>query len=367
MQKTSEIAVIGGGLVGMAIAYGLARRGESVVVLDGADDALRAARGNFGLVWVQGKGASCPNYARWSLHSANRWQAFADELEARTGVSVGFERPGGFNIAETAEELAAKVAVMQQLAASEPALTYDVLDHEALAERVPAIGDHVAGAIYSPHDGHVSPLYTLRALFTAFTQTGGTYVPNARVTNITPRAGAFHLDIEGGRTLDAGRVVLAAGLANRDLAPMVGLSAPVRPMRGQILVTERVAPFLSNPTIYVRQTVEGSVMLGDSAEDVGFDDGVTPDVIADIARRAISPFPLLRNVRVVRAWGALRVMTSDGLPIYEASRACPGAFLTTCHSGVTLAAAHCDTIVPWIMGGERPTLLEPFHAQRFAV
>lgn len=94
MQKTSEIAVIGGGLVGMAIAYGLARRGESVVVLDGADDALRAARGNFGLVWVQGKGASCPSYARWSLHSANRWQAFADELEARTGVSVGFERPG---------------------------------------------------------------------------------------------------------------------------------------------------------------------------------------------------------------------------------------------------------------------------------
>ena len=361
-----DVAVVGGGLVGMAIAFGLAKRGQKVIVCDGEDNSLRAARGNFGLVWVQGKGTKCTNYARWSLHSADTWQGFSDDLEARTGVSVGFQRPGGFNIAMQPDELATKAAMMQGLFEAEPRLKYEVLDRNALAERLPAIGPDVAGAIYSPNDGHVNPLYTLRALFAAYEQAGGEYAPNARVSDITPSGGAFRLTV-GDSTLNAGRVVLAAGLGNRTLAPMVGLSAPVKPLRGQILVTERVQPFLAYPTIYVRQTVEGSVMVGDSAEDVGFDDNVTPDVLGDIARRAIAPFPILKNVRLVRAWGALRVMTPDGLPIYEESTAHPGAFLATCHSGVTLAAAHCETIVPWILGADRPTLLDSFYAKRFAV
>lgn len=365
MHKTYDIAVIGGGLVGMAIAYGLAKRGQKVVVCDGEDGSLRAARGNFGLVWVQGKGSACTNYARWSLHSANTWQGLADELLDRTGVSVGFERPGGFNIAQTPEELAVKVDSMSKLFAAEPDLKFEVLDRAELARRLPAVGPDVAGAIYSPNDGHVSPLYTLRALFTAFEQVGGEYAPNVRVNDIRPTGDGFRIQV-GDQTIETAKVVLAAGLGNRDLAPMVGLSAPVKPLRGQILVTERVKPFLSNPTIYVRQTVEGSVMLGDSAEDVGFNDGVTPDVIADIARRAIAPFPILKDVRVVRAWGALRVMTPDGLPIYEQSTDYPGAFLATCHSGVTLAAAHCETLVPWILGAERPALLDQFYAKRFA-
>jgi glycine/D-amino acid oxidase-like deaminating enzyme len=374
MHKSYDIAVVGGGLVGMAIAFGLAKRGAKVLVCDGADDALRAARGNFGLVWVQGKGANCVNYARWSLHSADTWQGFADDLQTRTAVAVGFERPGGFNIAQRPEELQARAAVMQGLCEAEPRLRYEVLEHKALARRLPAIGPDVAGAIYSPNDGHVNPLYTLRALFSAYAQAGGDYAPNANVLEIVPRAGAFRLhvgnssgDPSADRTYDAGRVVLAAGLGNRVLAPMVGLSAPVKPLRGQILVTERIQPFLAYPTIYVRQTVEGSVMIGDSAEDVGFDDSVTPDVLADIARRAIEPFPILQNARLVRAWGALRVMTPDGLPIYEESTAHPGAFLATCHSGVTLAAAHCETIAPWILGAARPAILEPFYAKRFAV
>nr|WP_240755994.1 hypothetical protein [Pandoraea sp. XY-2] len=59
-------------------------------------------------------------------------------------------------------------------------------------------------------------------------------------------------------------------------------------------------------------------------------------------------------------------MTDDGLPIYEASEACPGAFLATCHSGVTLAAAHCEILAPWILGAPRPALLDHFYAKRFA-
>jgi glycine/D-amino acid oxidase-like deaminating enzyme len=121
---------------------------------------------------------------------------------------------------------------------------------------------------------------------------------------------------------------------------MVGLNAPVVPNRGQVLITERLMPFISYPTGHVRQTVDGTVQIGDSKEDVGFDKGTSMEVLAQIAARARKLFPILKDVKLVRAWGALRIMTPDGIPIYEESKSCPGAYLVTCHSGVTLGAFH---------------------------
>ncbi|WP_144107393.1 NAD(P)/FAD-dependent oxidoreductase [Paraburkholderia sp. BCC1886] len=360
-----DIVVAGGGLVGMAIAYGLARAGKRVAVCDGADGAHRAARGNFGLVWVQGKGGRCLPYAQWSRESSQRWSSFAAQLQRETGVNPGFERPGGIELCETREERDAAQQLLESIRAQDPSLTYEVLDPAALKARIPSASAALAGGLYSPHDGHASPLHTLRAMQQAFQQHGGTYLPRNEVREIGTHNDGFEVITATG-TLVAQRVVLAAGLDNARLAPMVGMHAPISPLRGQIMVTERLAPFLDYPTLVVRQTPEGSVLLGDSAEDVGFDDGQTRSVMADIARRARTAFPLLAHARIVRAWGALRIMTPDGLPVYEESRSHPGAFLAICHSGVTLAAAHTDVIAPWIAGGTRPAILQPFVATRFS-
>jgi glycine/D-amino acid oxidase-like deaminating enzyme len=360
-----DIVIAGGGLVGMAIAYGLARAGKSVAVCDGADSAHRAARGNFGLVWVQGKGGRCLPYAQWSRESSERWGAFAAQLRRNTGVDAGFGRPGGIELCETVEQLEAGRQLLESIRSRDASLTYEVLDIAALKARLPSASDNLAGALYSPHDGHASPLYTLRAMQQAFALAGGTYLPHHEVREIRPCAERFEIDTPHGM-LEAGRVVLAAGLDNQRLAPMVGMLAPITPLRGQIMVTERLAPFLDYPTLVVRQTPEGSVLLGDSAEAVGFDDGQTRAVMADIARRARTAFPVLGHARIVRAWGALRIMTPDGLPVYEESSTHPGAFLAICHSGVTLAAAHADVIAPWIAGGAHPAILDPFVATRFS-
>jgi glycine/D-amino acid oxidase-like deaminating enzyme len=168
-----------------------------------------------------------------------------------------------------------------------------------------------------------------------------------------------------GTKWQAPKVVLAAGLGNARLAPQVGLHAPVRPNRGQVLVGERTAPFLDYPTTYVRQTDEGTIQLGDSMEDVGFDDTTTTPVLGSIAQRGVRSFPVLAGLRLVRAWSALRVMSPDGFPIYQQSTQCPGAFVTTCHSGVTLAAAHALRVAPWIAGGDAPQDLDVFAGDRF--
>src|SRR6202162_6464437 len=94
MQHFDAI-VIGGGLVGSAIAYGLAREGLKPALIDEGDVAFRASRGNFGLVWVQSKGLGAPHYQRWTRLSSDEWPGLAAELGEQTGIAIGHERNRG--------------------------------------------------------------------------------------------------------------------------------------------------------------------------------------------------------------------------------------------------------------------------------
>lgn len=184
------------------------------------------------------------------------------------------------------------------------------------------------------------------------------------VERITHADGLFTAHIRG-QQFRAPKLVLAAGLGNARLAGQVGLHAPVRPNRGQLIVTERTEKLFDYPTGHIRQTDEGGIQIGESMEDAGFDDSTTTSTLAELARRAVASFPMLGQLNVVRVWGALRVMTPDGYPIYQESKSCPGAYVVTCHSGVTLAAAHAFRIAPWIDGAAAPEELDAFRGDRF--
>lgn len=360
----SGILVIGGGLVGACIAYGLARGGTAVTVLDEGDVAFRATRGNFGLVWVQNKGVGLPAYAQWSRDAAALWPAFARELQTLTGIDVHLEQPGGFYLCFTEADCHERERSLREIQqAAQGPYPFQMLGRSELRARLPAIGPDVVGASYTPMDGHVNPLKLFRALRAACLHHGVRLQSSARVERIEYGGDGFTVTTQAG-THRARRIVLAAGLGNAALAAQVGLYAPVVPSRGQVLVTERLQRFLEYPTNKLRQTDEGTVQIGDSVENVGYDDGTTFDVMQFMAQRAVRAFPLLRDVNLVRAWGALRVMTPDGFPLYEQSRECPGAYVATCHSGVTLAAAHALVVAPWVAGGEMPAALAPFGSAR---
>lgn len=364
-----DVAVVGGGLVGSSIAWGLASAGRKVGVLDEGDVADRASRGNFALVWVQNKGIGMPRYSAWTQRSASAWTAFADMLLVQTGIDVAYRKPGGFHMALSDGELAHRAAQLARLHAQPgvPPYEYEILDHAAVKAMLPEIGPQVVGASFSRLDGHCNSLKLLRALNAGMQQLGAAYLPEHRVDSIAHEAGEFRLATSRG-TIGAHRIVLAAGIGNARLGPMVGLEVPVRPQRGQLIVTEKTAPFLHYPVSTVRQTDEGGVMLGDSQEEAGADPTVGQPVISVLADRAVRMFPRLATLNIVRTWAALRVMTQDGFPIYDQSRQCPGAFVATCHSGVTLAAAHALMLAPLIAAGELPAdPFETFSARRFDV
>lgn len=364
MQKT-DVIVVGGGLVGMSIAYGLALLGRQVSVLDEGDDAIRAARGNFGLLWVQGKGYRMSPYAQWTRESVALWPRFAAALQADTGIDVHLRQQGGFQLClsdvEMAEESHRLGWLRDAFAGDYP---FELLDATQLRARLPGIGPDVVGGCFSPMDGHVNPLKLLRSLYAACQARGVKLINGHHIEAIDTGTKGFELRA-GEQRWAARQVVLAAGLGNRTLGARVGLDVPVQPNRGQILVTERLEPFLQYPTTYVRQTDEGTLQLGDSHESTGFDDGTGSQVMAAIARRAVQCFPRLGQVRLVRAWGALRVMSADGFPIYEMPQGCPGLSIVSCHSGVTLAAAHALRLAPWIAGEFDDPAVKPFGLHRF--
>lgn len=365
----TDVIIVGAGTVGAAITYGLARSGSRVTLLDGDDTDHRAARANFGLVWLQGKGASMPSYHRLTRRSVDAWSGFGDELVRRSGTDFAYERNGGLVFClggDDFEDRRNRLHRLHNTAGGEQ--DWEMLERPALERLLPgvALGPDVAGASYGRNDGACNPLRLLAALQRGVQLLGGEVIGGARVGKIHPSTGGFRVETAAG-IFEAPKIVLAAGLGTVNLARQVGLDVPLHPERGQILVTERCERFLPLPCSGLRQTAEGTVMVGATNEKAGFNTLTTGGAAARLAAKATRIVPRLAQARVVRQWAGLRVMTPDGFPIYAQSRDHPGAFVALCHSGVTLAAFHATDLATAIIAGALPDDLSPFHQGRFDV
>ncbi|RLQ85201.1 NAD(P)/FAD-dependent oxidoreductase [Notoacmeibacter ruber] len=364
---STDVLVIGGGIVGAALAYGAIKSGRSVVVLDGADSDFRAARANFGLVWTQGKGADVPAYNRLTLQSSELWPDFLADVTAQSRVPVDYARPGGLTICLGDDEFEERKALLQRMH-NQGAVTETVmLSRSELEKMMPDVklGPEVTGASYCKFDGHVNPLQLLAALHRAISNLGGKILYRHRAEGIEPASENFTVRTEN-ETFTAKRVIVAAGLGTSALVAPLGFSVPIHSSRGQILVTERMQPLLPYPASGLRQTADGTVMIG-ATKEATEDRGVTVASARQLANRALKIVPALSRVRLVRHWSGLRILSPDGAPIYAESKRFPGLFAAVCHSGVTLAAAHADIVAPAMLSGRLSSDLPDFSNERFDV
>ena len=363
-----DIAVLGGGMLGSAIGWGCAVRGARVAVLDGGDVALRAARGNFGLVWSQGKGDGMPAYAAWTRASLAAWPALAERISGLAGRDVGYRAEGGLHFCLGERELEARRLVVNRLH-NQGAEGLRILSRAQLLELMPGceLGPDVAGASFQPQDGHADPLTLLRGFHAGLREAGAVHLPGAEVVAIH-QGTHFVVHRADGATVRAHKVVVAAGLGSTKLAAMIGLDVPVRPVRGQNIVTERMGPMLPLPASAIRQTVDGTIQIGVTEEDDGDPEPRTRvDNLAAMAARAVRVLPALARARTIRTWGALRPMTPDKFPAYAQSERHPGAFVAVCHSAVTLAAMHAGPLAEGILAGRLPEAVAELHPSRFHV
>ena len=183
-----DVVVIGAGLVGGAIAYGLARAGQRLAFLGEEDATYRASRGNFGLVWVQGKGLGRPEYARWPHMSSERWFELSEALVEDCALAPCCARPDG-----VVPALFGGRALRSRLDARESEAggrqrrlrLYEMLGHARVRELLPACGPAVSGGAYTPYDGHADPLKFMLGLHAWWTRpapvSGGKESPCAEV------------------------------------------------------------------------------------------------------------------------------------------------------------------------------------------
>ena len=370
-MKSYDVIVVGAGMVGAAIAYGLAGQGKRVLVLDGADNDYRAAKANFGLVWVQGKGHGFAPYQRLSRQAAEHWPAFAADLTHETGIALDYERNGGLHWCLGEQDWSAREARLDDWNGQVPELPVctEMLDRPQLEKLVPAarLGPNVVGASFGKLDGHVNPLRLLAALHKGLQLRGADLLSRQAASQIKPLEGGGFAVMTADKRFEAPQIVIAAGLGSAQLGRQVGLDVPLRPQRGQLLVTERLAPMLPLPASGVRQTAEGTVMIGLTQEEVGFDLSTTTSAAARMSTKALEILPDLAAARLVRHWSCLRIMTTDGSPVYAQSEALPGAFIALCHSGVTLASFHAGLFSQALGRAELGDDLTPFHHRRFNV
>lgn len=244
-----------------------------------------------------------------------------------------------------------------------------LLDRRELLDLMPGceLGPDVLGASLQPRDGHINPLMVLRGFHAGLVAEGAAHLSGADVVGIE-RDGHFRILRADGAMVHAARIVVAAGLGTPQLAAMIGPDVPVRPIRGQNIVTERLPPVLPLPASALRQTVDGTVQIGITSEDDGDPEPRTRvENLSTMAAQAIRILPALAQARSLRSWGALRPMTPDKLPAYAESETHPGAFVAVCHSAQTLAPQHAGPLAKGILAGRLPDTVADFHPRRFHV
>lgn len=370
-MKHYDVVVIGGGVIGLSAAYGLAKKKVSVLVLDEGNQAFRASRSNFGLVWFQGKGQGNQHYVDWTKESAKGWAAFAKELEDDSDIATYYRHSGGLHLCMGDEGLEKRKNQIKTLIDQSDTGSYDCefIDRPELEKIFGSLqlGDNVKAATYSENDGHVNPLYLLHALQKSILAFGGQYSSGHVVEDIKPQSsGGFEI-ITSKESFGCDRVFIAAGLGSKALGAKVGIEMPVVPERGQILVTQPVEQIFPYPMSGFRQTEKGTIMVGFSNENVGIDDSTSVDVVADIANKAVTAFPQFENINLVRAWAGVRIQSPDKYPVYARSKEFPGAFSAICHSGITLCNVHAEYLPNWILSGDAVSGIKNFPLERFNV
>ncbi|MFR7888447.1 MAG: NAD(P)/FAD-dependent oxidoreductase, partial [Bilophila wadsworthia] len=275
MNASFDVVIVGGGVTGAAVGYGLAKRGVKTCLVDAVPTFSRASRANMGLIWCQSKALGCPQFVRWGFASSRAYGKLAAELKELSGIDTGYAPTGGIIPCLGEAELEARAQFIEKLRAETEDGTYpaSVLSRKELEGMLPKVpfGPEVSGGIWSDMDGYVDPLHLMFAFRKSFVRLGGTLFAGERVSEVKP-SGKGYTVVCGGRTLECGKAVLAAGLGVRKLAAQLGTDIPVFPNKSQVMLLERIpADVLPIPLLGIARTFGGTVMIGAAHENMGMD------------------------------------------------------------------------------------------------
>lgn len=332
--RAAEVAVIGGGVIGCAVAWRLARAGADVVLLEAVDVAAGSSSRGAGGVRAQWPD---PLEVRLSLESIAFYLRAEDEL----GVPPPIARHGYLYLASDADELRRLEAATA--AARRLGVQIRTLDAATLADLVPGLRtDDLVGGLLGPDDGYGDPAAATRAFGAAARRAGATVRTGAAVTGADVRDGRIHAVCVGAERIAVGAVVLATGAWSAGVGRLFGVELPVRPLRRQLVRTTRVPGLPASVPMTIEAATgfhfrrEGSGLLlagpGGAALDT-FDLEPDAGAVADVLVRAVRRWPRLHGIGVDAVRAGLYELTPDARPLLGRHPACPDLVLCCGFSG----------------------------------
>lgn len=387
MGKSVDVAVIGAGAIGSAVAYYNAKNGASVALIDAGDIAEGTSSRCDGNVLVSDK---MPGFdAKFTKISQDMFDTLSKELD----IPFEWSRKGSLIIMESEDEMKAARKFCADM--QESGMPMRILDQKEVHEDEPLLADDIVGGIETACDGSLNPMRMCYALALGAEKLGATLMQRCWVEDIQKDGGSYRIKTSDGEVC-AKNVVNCCGVWAPVIGKMVGLDIPVQARQGQILVSEQtfqvarrkvyefgylMAKFQGgdykrpvpeniekNGVAFVFEpTHSNNFLIGSSRRFVGEDTSVEIEVMQAIAQRAIRFFPIISQVKVVRAYAGVRPYTPDHMPIISGTQL-PGFYVAAGHEGdgIGLAPITGKSIANLIAGKEPVMDISRVSFGRFA-
>jgi glycine oxidase len=373
-QQSCDVAIIGGGVIGCSIAYQLRKAGVDVLVIERQEVAAEASSAAAGLLAPFGSLTEPGPFSDLVLASWALAPTLLPQIEQESGVQVEYRRVGALHIAANDREVEALRQQMQAWEALGAKMTW--LTEDETREREPLLGSQtnapIQAAIFIEGEGSIKAPAVARAYAEAARRAGTRFALATDVVGII-QSGSRVVGVRTaqGEMISCQRLVIAGGAWSASCGEWLGLTIPVVPMKGQILSLGQPEPALQHiifsEDVYFVPKLDGTIFIGATVEQVGFDKRLTAGGIAWLLNSAIRLIPALEQATIVQLWSGLRPWSRDSQPVLGQAPGWENVILATGHSamGFELSAITGKMIAELITSGQTPELIRPFRIERF--
>jgi glycine oxidase len=363
-----NVTVVGAGIVGCAVAYELASRGARVTILDPRGAGQGATRASAGVLAPYIEGHAEP-LLRLTTCSLAQYQQFIDRLRSDTHRDIEFRRTGTLQVALATHEAEQLADAARGLAAAN--VDHRLLNQDDIRRLEPALTPAATAALLIPQHAYVGVGTMMAALEDALAGHSVT-VETASLQRIRETDSGVQIATRAD-TRDADAVVLAAGSWSGGVEMSPAIAPPVTPVRGQLVhlrfAESPVAHVIWGPRGYLVPWRDGSLLVGATSEDVGFDESATAGGVQSLLESARELVPASHSARFDEVRVGLRPATADELPVIGASSRMRGVYFATGHyrNGVLLAPLTASMVADLVMDGRARPELALVRPDRFGL
>lgn len=371
MKCSADVLIVGGGIIGCSIAYFLRKQGVEVIVLEKGDIGAQASSAAAGLLAPIRPLSQQDPFKALQLASLARFSSFIPELETVSGITVDFERTGTLRLlpAEKLDSVKAWAEVWQRTG-----YRIEVLTPEKAYEREPQLSPGLHGAVAIADEAQVVPVQLVQAYAQAALNQGALFYPHTEVVALQRSETGSRITgiwTDHGHLLTCDQLILAAGAWSARCGTWLDVTLPIRPVRGELIALQQPSPPVRHiifdegvfdEDIYIVPKPNGTVVVGATKADVGFDPSVSAGEVLHLLTVATQLLPALANCPIHRMWAGLRPKTLDSRPLLGPIPPWENVTIASGHGGfgVLLSAITGETIAELVTTGRAPEIIRPF-------